>query len=278
MRPFRIAAPAFFALSAAAFGQMEGIAQFKGSVHTDKGQSIPSQGKVFLSKSACRVEWETDLTKVGADRKDAKGAMPDHFRLVIIQRMAEPGRTYMLNPDRKTYTVHEASKDKPVDLPDRTWKVQRLGPDTVGGLSCEKALLTSDAGNETEVCVTRELMPSDAWIAAMNRREDQKGPLQALKANGLEGFPIRWIFRSQKNRDVFSMMELVSFDKKSLPASLFEIPADYKKAEGTSPWLTPEQQKALDDARKAAMEHMTPEQRKKMEEYFKQHPTPPPQP
>ena len=84
-----------------------------------------------------------------------------------------------------------------------------------------------------EVCVSKELIPSAAWVAAMSRREDQSGPLKALKENGLEGFPIRWIFRSQKNKEISSTMELVSFEKKSLPASLFEIPADYTKSEGT---------------------------------------------
>jgi hypothetical protein len=272
VKPIRLAAAAFFALSAAALAQFEGIATFKGSVHTDKGQTIPSQGKVFLARAACRVEWETDLKQLVENRKDAKGVMPDHYSLVILQLLSEPGRTYTLNPERKTYSVRDASKDQPdPKTPDRTWKVQKLGRDTVAGLSCEKALITSDAGNEMEVCVSKELTPSAAWVAAMSRREDQSGPLQALKENGLEGFPIRWIFRSQKNKAISSTMELVSFEKKSLPASLFVIPADYKKSDGSSPFLSAEQEKAMNDARKAAMENMTPEQRKKLEEYMKQH-------
>jgi hypothetical protein len=276
VRPFRLAAAAFFAFSAAGLAQFEGVAQFKGSVHTDKGQTIPSQGKVFVTRAACRVEWETDLKQLAGDRKDPKGMMPDHFRLVILQLLSEPGRTYTLNPERKTYSVRDASKDKPdAKVPDRTWKVQKLGRDTVGGLSCEKALVTSDAGNEMEVCVSKELIPSGAWVAAMSRREDQAGPLKALKENGLEGFPIRWIFRSQKSKAISSTMELVSFEKKSLSASLFEIPADYKKTEGSSPFMSAEQEKTINDARKAAMEHMTPEQRKQLEEYMKQQSTDP---
>ena len=270
MRTIRLAAAVFFAFTAAGLAQFEGVATFKGTVHTDKGQTIPSQGKVFVSRAACRVEWETDLKQVAAGRKDP-GMMPDHFRMVILQLLSEPGRTYTLNPERKTYSVRDSSKEKPnPKVPDRTWKVQKLGPDTVGGLRCEKALLTSDAGNEMEVCVSKELIPSAAWVTAMSRREDQSGPLKALKENGLEGFPIRWIFRSQKNKEISSTMELVSFEKKSLPASLFEIPADYTKSDGASPWMSAEQEKAMNDARKAAMENMTPEQRKQLEEYMKQ--------
>lgn len=265
-------------IAAAGLAQSEGVATFKGSVHTDKGQTIPSQGKVFVTRAACRVEWETDLKQLAGDRKAPKSMMPDHFKMVILQLLSEPGRTYTLNPEHKTYSVQDASKEKPdTKLPDRTWKVQKLGRDTVGGLSCEKAMVTSNAGNEMEVCVSKELIPSGAWVAAMSRREDQRGPLKALKENGLEGFPIRWIFRSQKDKEISSTMELVSFEKKSLPASLFEIPADYKKSEGSSPWMSPEQEKAINDARKSAMENMTPEQRKQLEEYMKQQ-SPDPQP
>lgn len=280
MKLTRLAAAAVFsviAVSATALAQSEGIATFAGSVHTDNGKTIASSGKIFLAKAGCRVDWETRLPD-SADRKDAHNGAPDRFHLVVLQLASEPGRTYTLNPERKTYSVRDAPKETPTpSVPDRAWKIQKLGRDTVAGFSCEKVLLTSDRGNEMELCVTRELTPSDAWTAAMSRREDQAGPLKALKANGVSGFPIRWIFRSEKSKDISSTMELVSFEKKSLPASLFEIPPDYKKTEGSGLYLTPEQQKAMDDARKAAMEHMTPEQRKKMEEYLqKQQPAPTP--
>jgi hypothetical protein len=269
VKPLRLFAAAFFAISAAASAQTEGVAKFKGTVHTDRGQTIPSQGTVYVAKVGVRVEWETDMTQVaadGKDRKDHKGMMPDHMRLVILQMLSEPGKTYTLNPETKTYSVRESSKQKPpATVRDREWKVQKLGHDTVAGYSCEKALITSDAGNETEVCVSKELVPTASWVAAMNQREDQSGPLKALKESGLEGFPIRWIFRSQKNREISSTMELVSFDRKSLPASLFEIPSDYKKSEGGPAWMSPEQQKAMSKA----MEDMTPEQRKQLEEYLK---------
>ncbi len=274
MKLSRLAAALFFSLPSLALAQTEGIAQFKGTVHTDRDQTIPSQGKVYVSKSAVRVEWETDMTQVAAGRKEHRGMMPDHFRFVFLQKISEPGKTYTLNPETKTYSVRESSKGKlPPGARDREWKVQKLGRDTVAGFSCEKALITSNAGNEMEVCVTRELVPNAAWVAAMNQREDQSGPLKALKAAGLEGFPIRWIFRSQKNRQISSTMELVSFEKKSLPASLFEIPPDYKESEGAPAWMSPEQQKAMSKA----MENMTPEQRKQLEEYLKgqQHPEEP---
>lgn len=272
MRPLRIAA-AFFVCSAAALAQSEGVAEFKGTVHTEKNQTIPSQGKVYFSKSACRVEWETDLRQLKEDRKDApKGMISDRFRMVLLTKLSEPDRVYHLNDERKTYSVTDVSKEKRDSKgPERTWKVQKLGRDTVAGLSCEKALLTADDGDQTEVCVTREVIPSRAWLSAWNRREEQRTPFTALKENGLDGFPVRWVFRAKGKSETSSSIELVRFERKSVPGSLLEIPPGYRKTSTSSVLMSPEQEKAVRDAQKKALENMTPEQRKKYEEYMKQH-------
>ncbi len=276
MRRFYVAAAAFFAFSAAALAQFEGVAEFKGAVHTERNVTIPSQGKVYLSKNACRVEWQTDLRQLAEGRKEQKAATPDHFRMVMIQKLSEPERIYNLNDERKTYSVTSISKEKPdAKVPARTWKVQKLGRDAVAGLACEKALLASENGDQTEVCVSRELIPSNAWLAAMNQREEQRGPLKALKDAGLGGFPIRWVFHSKRNGEISSTIELVHFDKRSVAASLFEIPAGYRRTDASSVMMTPEQEKAAGDARQKALQGMTPEERKQYEEYLKQHPAEP---
>ena len=271
MRPIRIAAAAFFVCSAAALAQSEGVAEFKGTTHTDKNQTIPSQGKVYFSKSACRVEWETDLRQFREERKEKKEVVPDHFRMVMLTKLSEPDRLYHLNDERKTYSVTDTSKEKRDSKgPERHWKVQKLGRDTVGGLSCEKALLTADDGDQSEVCVTREVIPSRAWLSAWNRREEQRSPFAALKENGLDGFPIRWVFREKGKSDISSTIELVRFERKSVPGSLLEIPPGYRQTSAASVWMNPEQEKAVRDAQRKALENMTPEQRKKYEEYMKQ--------
>lgn len=272
MRPLRIAAAVFFVSSAAVLAQSEGVAEFKGTTHTEKDQTIPSQGKVYFSKSACRVEWETDLRQLREERKDApKGMISDRFRMVLLTKLSEPDRVYHLNDERKTYSVTDLSKEKrDAKTPAHTWKVQKLGRDTVAGLSCEKALLTADDGVQTEVCVTKEVVPSRAWLSAWNRREEQRTPLLALKENGLDGFPVRWVFREKGKSEVSSSVELVRFERKSVPGSLLEIPPGYRQTSAASVWMSPEQEKALRDAKQKALENMTPEQRKKYEEYMKQ--------
>jgi hypothetical protein len=270
---------AVLALSGAAlaFGQTDGIAEFKGSVHSRKDQVIPSKGKVYFSKGAVRVEWVTDLSQVVKERKDAdKTAIPDNFQMVMIQRVSEPDRMISINDKTKTYSVTAIDRDaEKLKRPERKWKVERKGRDTVAGFACEKAVLTAEGGDLTEVCVVTDWIPSTAWLAAWNRREEQASPLKALKEAGLTGFPVRWIFRHKAEEEAWSSVELVHFSKQSVPASMFEIPAGYRKVDSIMETmsLTPEQQEQLREARKKmqeALDRMTPEQRKQYEEMMRQ--------
>ena len=278
MKRLRLAVLVLFAASAAVLAQTEGVAEFKGAVHTDKNQTIPSQGKVYLSRAAVRVEWDTDLKALAEGRKDSQkpaSGLPDHFRMVMIQRLSEPDRIYQVNDEKKTYSVTNLAKEKEKEAskgPERKWKVEKQGRDTVAGFSCEKAVLTAEDGDQTEVCIAGDLVPSASWLAAWNRREEQSTPLKALKDAGINGFPVRWIFRHRGSRDITSSVELVHFEKKSPPASIFEIPADYREVKASvNTLLTPEQQQQMKEMRKKALENMTPEQRQKYEEYMKQH-------
>ena len=66
----------------------------------------------------------------------------------------------------------------------------------------------------------------------------------ALKEQGIEGFPVRWSMRAEglpASRP--RRMELTRVEKKSLPASLFEVPAGYKQTDFAVGGLTPEQEK-----------------------------------
>jgi hypothetical protein len=60
-------------------------------------------------------------------------------------------------------------------------------------------------------------------------------------------------------------MELVKLDRRSVPASTFEIPAGYTEAKGGMGMMSPEQQKMMQDQ----LSKMTPEQRKAYEDAMK---------
>ena len=121
------------------------------------------------------------------------------------------------------------------------------------------------ARDEMEVCVAKDLGASGAWLDAMSRRQRGGSMFKALTDAGLTGFPVRWIVRRSGEKDALTTLELTRFEKASVPASTFEIPAGYKKVSGYDTHMTPEQEEAM----RKAMENMTPEQRKQFEEMMK---------
>ena len=123
------------------------------------------------------------------------------------------------------------------------------------------------------MCVTHEIGGSCAWVDAMNGRGQDPGVCRALRANGIEGFPVQWIIRQSEEKFVTSF-ELVNFEKTSVPASALEIPAGYQKTDVMGVWSSPDQVKATQEIRKKALEDLTFEQRKKYEELLKSDRTP----
>jgi hypothetical protein len=202
---------------------------------------------------------------------------------VMLAKLPNPDKVYMINDANRTYSVWDtqSSLESRKNAPKETYKVERLGTDRVAGYSCQNVRVTSSKGSAFDVCVTTEFGASSEWLAAMNRNNPEAGSwLKALKDAGIEGSPIRWSVRPEGAAEPTMVMELVRADKKFLPAALFEVPAGYKETGFAMGGLTPEQEKALGDARarmQEAMKNMTPEQRKQFEEMMKRYaPTPAP--
>lgn len=254
--------------SRAGSAQSEGIALMKGSASGGRGETVSMQGKVYVSRAGVRSEWTMDLSQM-AGRKDASAAgVPSVRTEVMLWKASEPGVTYLLNVERKTYSVFraESSGESAQKPPPAEYAVTRLGRDTVAGYSCERALLKrSGSAEETEVCVSKDVGGSGAWLDAMNRQQRRASLFRALTDAGLTGFPIRWTLRRSGEKEVLSTFELTRFEKTSVPASTFEIPAGYRKVSGGEVHMTPEQEEAM----KKMLENMTPEQRKQYEEMMK---------
>lgn len=273
---FLFAALAAMAAAGAA-ASFEGVAEFKITMNQGKGQSTDGSAKMYLTKNAYRSEMQIGIGAAGA-----KGATPQSIRMTMFAKLSNPETIYMINDESKTYSIWDA-KETRTDAPTRdTYTVKRLGTDTVAGLACQKALVTSSKGTEFEVCVTKELGASADWIQAMNRADQSGGSwLKALQDAGVVGFPIRWVTRSAASAAPTMVMELTRLDRKSLPASLFEVPAGYRKTDTAVGGLTPEQEKAMSDARSQmneALKNMTPEQRKAYEDAMKRYGQPTPNP
>jgi hypothetical protein len=278
----RLLASAVLVLSAAAASaQFEGEADFKIASNPGKGQSLAGTGRMLVTRSAYRAEWEMQMSGP-APRKPQSGP-PPKMKMTMFAKVADPERLTMLNDESKTYSIWDASKNRDAGkTPKESYTVEKLGKETVAGLSCQNALLTSSRGNTIEVCVSRELAVSSDWLAAMNRREGGGASwIQALRDNGLEGFPIRLVMGGRNGAETTMTMELTRVERRSLPAELFEVPAGYKQTDFAMGGLSPEQEKAMSDARRKMnerMDAMSPEERKQYEETMKRFAVPTPKP
>jgi hypothetical protein len=261
---------------AIASAEFEGVASFKMTTGSGPGMSAKGDGKIFLSPAGYRVEWMMDLSSMKKDREGA-GAAPPTMAMTMLARKADPGKVYMLNAAKKTYSVVDTGKS--VEQRGKTRKepftVKKLGTDTVAGLPCQNVLLTSSDGTEIEVCAAKELAASSDWLASLNRRSPEGAAwLTALKKQGIEGFPVRWVTRKKGSTQPLTTMEMTHLEKKALPASLFDVPAGYTQTQFAGRGLTPEQEKALSQMRG----NMTPEQRKAREDAMKRRGQPTPKP
>ena len=267
MRIARFAAALALTLPAAlALAQAEGIAEMKGVVHAERGETIGLTTKAWVGKAGSRVEMTTDLSQIAGRSDRSAAGMPATHTEVLLYRNAEPGTTYMLNTERKTYSVFQPQSGEKSETKVEPYTVTKLGRDSVAGYSCEKALVKrASARDEMEVCLSKDLGASGAWLDAMGRRQRSGSLFKALSDAGLTGFPVRWIVRHAGEKDATTTLELVRFQKTSVPASTFEVPAGYKKVSGYDNHLTAEQEEQM----RKAMENMTPEQRKQFEEMMK---------
>ena len=290
MRRFRPAAwvlGTVLALAASpARAQLEGVAEMKITMNTGKGESIPASGKVFVSKTAYRMEWEMDLSRVARKKSAGASETPQHVKTVLFGTLADPDHLTMIDDARKTYSVWDLKKTRSeaADAQKPTYTVQKLGTETVAGLSCQKAQLTSSNGNVIDVCVSKDLGGSSDWLAVLGRRQREgSGWAGALRENGLAGFPLRFAMRTKAEAEPFVTMQVTRVDRGPQPEALFTVPAGYKQTDFALGGLSPEQQKAVSDARarmRKALDKMTPEQRKAYEDAMKRAgvPTPTPAP
>jgi hypothetical protein len=252
----------------------EGVADFRIQTNVEKGKALLGTGKFFVTPSAYRTEFEMTVPESARTRR----AGPQRMKMTMLGKVSKPDVLYMVDDENKTYSVWDTTQAAAGNMPKDTYTVERLGSGSAAGIACERALVTSSKGDRFEVCMSRELGASADWISAMSRRERAGNWIRALKEKGLEGFPIRWSMFRKDETEPFMTMELTHLEKKSLPASLFDVPAGYKQTDAAIGGLTPEQRKAMDDARERMLEKMTPEQRKAYEDAIRRSAPPTPKP
>jgi hypothetical protein len=284
MKPVLLVLCGVLAGTAAARAQFEGVADFKVTTNTGKGEAVPAIGKISVTRSAYRMEMETDVSKISRGKTGRAADAPQRIKMTMFGKVAEPDKLYMIDDANKTYSVWDLKKmrGEMKDAARATYTVTKQGTDTVAGLACQKAQLTSSTGTVIDVCVAKDFAVSGDWLAALGRRQRENTSwMSVLRDNGLSGFPVRYSVRQKGAADPFVTMEVTRVAKGSVPETLFEVPAGYKETAFAMGGLSPEQQKSVSDARakmREALDRMTPEQRKAYEDAMKKYAQPTPTP
>jgi hypothetical protein len=273
-------AAAFVASPAHLYAQFEGTADFKITFQGAGTQGLESSGKMYVSRAGYRSEWEMALGSGGA-RKGDSASGPRKMKMTMVAKKGDPDHLYLVDDESKTYSVTDLKKarEESKTIEDkRTYTVEKLGTDTVAGIPCQKAAVTSSKGDVFDVCVGRSFGIDADVLAAMTRNHRSGSWFTALKDNGIEGFPVRFGIRPRKDADATMIWEITRIDRRAPPASLFDVPPPgYRQTDHAVGGLSPEQRKALDDAKAKMLENMTPEQRKAYEDALRRHGQPTPE-
>ncbi len=261
------------AVSGVASAEFEGVIETK--ITSTGGHASNATGKTYVSKAGWRSEVEMQMPDFGQGKPGAaKAPGTQTHHMVMMGKLAEPGRIYSLNESTKTYAVINTNDMKTPGQNQEKWTIKRLGKDSVAGLGCEKVLATEEGQKrQIEACISREILTGD-WLKSMESIRRGTGWMQAVKDAGVQGFPVRMVMSSGEPNSPRTTMEVTRIERQSVPSSLFEVPAGYKESSVMGTMMSPEAQKAM----QKAMENMTPEQRRQMEEMMKKMGQPTPKP
>jgi len=247
--------------AAPAFAQFEGEIDMK---ITGQG-GMTGTGKVLVSKAGSRTEMDMQTAN-----------MPMH--MVTLMKFSAPDVMYLINDKTKTYGEIDVKKARESVAKTKgeqeAYSVKVLGPEKVLGYSTKHVLLSRPGDrSEMEVWTTKDLLglSYEAMRGLMRRGsgQDDGAMMKALKNAGAEGFFVKMVTRDKGKTEPLTTMELTKAEKRSLPASTFEVPSGYKKQEGgmgAAGVVSPETAEQM----RKAMENLTPEQRKQIEETRKQ--------
>jgi hypothetical protein len=218
-------------LAAAALAAAPAFAQFEGQIDMKiTGQGMTGTGKVFVSKAGSRTEMDMQTAN-----------MPMH--MVTLVKFSNPDVLYLINDKARTYgeidskkareqaakTAGEKGKD--------AYSVKVLGSERMLGYGTKHVLLSRPGDkSEMEAWTTKDLRGvSYESMKGLVRRgaQDEGALMKALKDAGADGFFVKMVTREKGKAEPLTTMELTKAEKKSLPASMFEVPAGYTK-EGMS--------------------------------------------
>jgi hypothetical protein len=203
------------------------------TVSTGRNMNIKMVMDMYVSsKGDMRVEMHSDMNFRGH-----KSPIP----MVLIGHSSKPDESIIIDDSAKTYTIHHIdTTDLNTGIKTES-SVTKVGEEKVFGYNCVHAKIISNKkiGNFYNSTDTINLwrskdVPMEASVKALFTQFESrtgsymysKETVAKLKEMGCEGFTVKMITNA---KDHSTVMQLTKSEHKTLPASMFQIPAGYKE-------------------------------------------------
>jgi hypothetical protein len=205
------------------------MAQFEGVIEM-KVTSLNSDGQPEMTMTATNSIKGTSmlietLTNVGGVT----------MKQATLVRGQEPNKIYMLDREKKTYTEMDLSgMVEGINRQQEEYEVKKMGNEKIQGHNCVHVQVKMKKSNVTmDMWTTKELLDWDTYSRMQHNNPMLRDNsfLAALRRENAEGMALKTV-TDVPNGGGKTVMEVTKLEKKALPASLFEIPKDYKKSAG----------------------------------------------
>ncbi len=252
--------------------QFEGVLEMKMTMATKDGEG--GTMNVAVAKAGTRSEVNMQMGPMGV-------------KMVMLQKNATPEVLYQIDDANKAYSEIDLAKMRELagqHSDTHKYTVEKLGQESILGYKTQHVKVKdktaeADTGMTTELWIAKDLLDYETFSrlqAQRGKAAGQEALVKALKDAGADGMPLKSVMTTEDGSKV--TMEVVKVDKKSLPASTFEIPAGYKTSEGGMMGMMGGMSgPQADEAKKRmeeALKNMTPEQREMIEKMMKQRKAP----
>jgi hypothetical protein len=211
------------------------------------GPGAPFTGVIDMSLSMeagtgdLRLYMSGDRAKL--DMSMLVSPLPSPIKIGVLLDAKTPKIVWLVNDNLKTYSHLNlaAAPEAPDTSAAGKYVIKELGKQALLGYACTHLTL-SRKGELVDAWITQELPDVYAVLKKLQEANPQYGDLsifRALEGAGKAGLPLKYIVVRDGQRVT---MEVRKTQRKALPAALFTVPNDYKKAEGAAGLQpTPEQ-------------------------------------
>ncbi|PIO48590.1 MAG: hypothetical protein CMR00_03685 [[Chlorobium] sp. 445] len=148
---------------------------------------------------------------------------------VTLARASEPNKLYTIDRKNKTYGVLDVTGMQSMQN-EEEFEVKKIGTEKIRGMKCVHVQVKMKKSNVMmDMWTTKEIGDWEMYsrMQKNNPMFQNNKLLAALRKENADGMPLKTVVTVEGTR---SVTEVTKVEKKALPASLFEIPSDYKES------------------------------------------------